>query len=190
LVVSGVGVVGVEAQGVAFAWGDEWGAGGAEGGVGAGVAEVPGELYAGDFDLQGCERGSRVARGGPQTLGFDGEGGKEESEEDEGKVFDAPEVGGFGASAGEKADKEEEVREDEKAEGNPEVEEEMVVERGAVGAGVGWKEPRWNEQKRGVVGEARLAGVGHGLRIARPFWFCFRVGIAKTQRVGHRMDAY
>ena len=130
-------VGGVEAYGVAFAGGDELRAGDAEGGVGAGVAEVPGELDAGDFDLEGGEVCSGVAGGGPEALGFDGEGGEEEGEDGEGKVLDAPEVGGFGAAAREEADEDDEVCEEEEGEGYPEVEEEMVVEGGAVSAGVG-----------------------------------------------------
>src|SRR2546429_619301 len=87
-----MGVDRVDAQGVAFAGGYELGAGDAECGVGAGVAEVPGELDAGGFDLEGGEGGSGVAGGGPEALGFDGEGGEENGECAEGKVFDAPEV--------------------------------------------------------------------------------------------------
>ncbi len=74
-------------------------AGDAEGGVETRVAEVPGELDASDFDLQGREGGSGVAGGGPETLGFDGERGEKDGEEGQGKVLDAPEVGGFGAAA-------------------------------------------------------------------------------------------
>ena len=90
MVVGGVGVGRVEAQGVAFGGGDELGASDAEGGVGTGVAEVPGELDAGGFDLKRGEGGPGVAGGGPEALGFDGEGGEEDGEEAEGKVFDAP----------------------------------------------------------------------------------------------------
>jgi hypothetical protein len=80
-------------------------------------------------------------------LGFDGEGGEEECEGGEGKVLDAPEVGGFGAAFGEEADEDDEMGEGKEGECDPEVEEEMAVERGAVGAGVEGKEP-WGEQER------------------------------------------
>ena len=46
------GSAGSMPSGIAFAGGDELRAGDAEGGVGAGIAEVPGELFADDFDLQ------------------------------------------------------------------------------------------------------------------------------------------
>ena len=72
-----MGVAGIKPEGVAFGGSNELRAGDAEGGVGAGVAEVPGELDAGGFDLEGSERGSGVAGGGPETLGFDGERGEE-----------------------------------------------------------------------------------------------------------------
>ena len=72
-----MGVGWIEAEGVAFAGGDELRAGDAEGGVGAWVAEVPGELDSGDFDLEGGEGGSGVAGGGPEALGFDGKGGED-----------------------------------------------------------------------------------------------------------------
>lgn len=83
-------------------------------------------------------------------FGFYGECGEEKGECDQGKVFDAPEVGGFGAAAEDEAGQQNEVREGEESEGDPKIEEEMVVERGAVGAGVGGQEP-WGEQH----GEAR-----------------------------------
>jgi hypothetical protein len=77
--------------------------------------------------LHGGEGGSGVAGGCPEALGFDGEGGEEEGECGEGKVFDAPEVGGFGAAACEEADQEDEVGEREESERYPEIKEEMVV---------------------------------------------------------------
>jgi hypothetical protein len=94
-------------------------------------------LDSGGFDLEGGEGGSGVASGGPEALGFDGEGGEEEGECGEGKVFDAPEIFLCRVAAGEEADEKDEVCEGEEGEGDPEVEEEMVVECGAVGAGVG-----------------------------------------------------
>jgi hypothetical protein len=53
--------------------------------------------------LEGSEGGSGIAGGGPETFGFDGEGGEEDSESDEGKVFDAPEVFLRWLAAGEEA---------------------------------------------------------------------------------------
>jgi hypothetical protein len=132
-----VRVGGVKAEGVAFAGGDELRAGDAEGGVGAGVAEVPGELDAGDFDLEGREGGSGVAGCGPEAFGFDGERREEEGESGEGEVFDAPEVLLRWVAAGEETEEEDQVGEGDESEGDPEVEEEMVVEGGAVSAGVG-----------------------------------------------------
>ena len=140
----------IEAEGVALGGGCELGAGDAEGGVGAGIAEVPGELDAGGFDLEGGEGGSGVAGGGPETLGFDGEGGEEDGEGGEGKVFDAPEVFLRRVAAGEEADEEDEVGEGEEGEGDPEVEEELAVERGAVGAGVGGQ-PEGRLEACGIV---------------------------------------
>ena len=73
-VVAAVGVGGVDAEGIAFGGGDEGEAGAAEGGVGAGIAEVPDELLAGDFDLHGGEVGAGVALGGPELLRRGGRG--------------------------------------------------------------------------------------------------------------------
>lgn len=112
LVVGGVGVGGVKTQGIAFAGGYKLGLSGAEGGIGAGVAEVPDELGAGDLDLEGGEAGPGVAGVCPEALGFDGQGGEEEGESDEGDVFDAPEAGRLGAAAGVQADEEDEMGED------------------------------------------------------------------------------
>lgn len=79
-VVVAVAVVGVDAEGIAFGGGDEGEFGVAEGCVGAGVAEVPDELHAGDFDLHGGEVGSGVALGGPEALGAQGEEGEKQGE--------------------------------------------------------------------------------------------------------------
>ena len=66
------------------------------------------------------------------------------------------------------------MREGEEGEGNPEVEEKMVVECGAVSAGVGGKKPGC-KQERGVrVGGPRLAGEEHESRIS-----CLRAGDAE-----------
>src|SRR6185312_15458542 len=50
-VVGAVRVGWVKANGIAFAGSDEFRLCGSKGGVDAGVAEVPGKLHAGDFDL-------------------------------------------------------------------------------------------------------------------------------------------
>ena len=63
---------------------------------------------------------------------------KRMAESDEGKVFDAPEIFLRWVAAGEETGEEDEVCEGQEGEGDPEIEKEMVVERGAVGAGVGW----------------------------------------------------
>jgi hypothetical protein len=121
-VVGGVGVVLVEAERIAFAGGYELGASDAEGGVGTGIAKVPGELDSVGFDLEGGEGGSGVACGGPEALGFDGEGGEDDGKGCEGKVFDAPEIFLCCVAAGEQTEQEDEVRKGEESEGDPEVE--------------------------------------------------------------------
>jgi len=108
-VVCGVGVGWVEAEGIAFAGGDEVGMGDAEGGVGAGIAEVPGELDSCDLDLEGGWRGSGVAGGCPEAFGLEGEGGEEDGEGGEWKILDAPEVGWCGVAAGEETDEEDQM---------------------------------------------------------------------------------
>ena len=69
----------------------------------------------------------------------------------------------------------------EEGEGDPEIEEEMVVERGTVGAGVDGEKPGCDQERAGGVQEARLAGEEHELRIS-----CLRVcdptGINRTSR--------
>ncbi len=104
-----MGVGGVKAEGIAFAGGDELGAGDAEGGVGAGITEVPGELDSGGFDLEGGEGGSGVAGGCPEALGLDRERGEEEGKGGERDVFDADQVCGFSAATKDEAGEEDEV---------------------------------------------------------------------------------
>jgi hypothetical protein len=158
-----VWISGIETEGVAFAGSDELWASDAEGGVGAGVAEVPGELDTGDFDLQGRERGSGVPTCAPETLGFDRKSGKEHGEQGEGKVLDAPEVPLRWVAAREKTDEEDEVCEGEEGKRDPEIEEEMLVEGWAVGAGVVGERPREDRHRRMLRGEER----GHRIRILR-----------------------
>jgi len=157
-VVGAVRVGGVDAYGVAFFGGDELRTGDAEGGVGAGVVEVPGELDSGDFDLERGGRGSGVAGGGPEALGLDGEKGEEEGERGEGEILDAPEIFLRGVAASEKANEEDQVREGEEAESDPETEQKLVVQRGAVRAGIDGEVP-----EVGVF--QRFEGKGHVFRI-------------------------
>ena len=84
-------------------------AGYAEGGIRAWVAEVPGELDAGGFDLEGGERGSGVAGGCPESLGLDRESGEEEGKGGERDVFDVDQVCGFSATTEDEASEEDEV---------------------------------------------------------------------------------
>jgi hypothetical protein len=163
LIVGGVSIGGIETEWIAFASGDELRASDAEGGVRAGVAEVPRELHAGDFDLQGREGRAGVARSSPEALSFDGEGGEEECESGERKVLDAPEVGGFSAASREETGEEDEMREGEKRKSNPEVQEQMAVERGAVSAGIGGERPREDRHRRMLRGEEP----GHRISILR-----------------------
>jgi hypothetical protein len=169
-VVGGVGVRRirtVEAEGVAFAGSYEVGMGAAEGGVGAGVAEVPGELYASDFDLESGGVGSCVVGGGPEAFGLDGQGCEEQGEDGQGKVFDAPEVGRFRAATNDEADDEDQVGESEESQGDPEVEKEMMIERGAVSAGVG-------RQRAGEVEEGKQSAhrdrINRAVRQASSTW--------------------
>lgn len=97
-------------------------------------------------------------------LGFDGERGEQECEQSEGKVFNGPKIGGFGVAAQDETDDQDEMRESEQSKSDPQVEEEVMVECGAVGTGVRGEEP-WGKQRG--VGEARHAEAGHKLRIAR-----------------------
>ena len=153
-VVGGVRIGGIDAYGIAFSGCDELGFGGAEGGVRAGIAEVPGELRSGDFDLKGCEGGSCVASVCPEALSADAEAGEEDDEGDEREVLDSPEMGGFGAAARDEADEQDEVGESGEGEDDPEVEEEVLIEGWSVSGGVCRKRPGWS-------------GKSHGLRISR-----------------------
>ena len=66
---------------------DELVARAAEGRVGAGIAEVPGELHAGDFDLQGVGSGAGVALAWPRGVGADSEQEEKRGEGEERKVL-------------------------------------------------------------------------------------------------------
>ena len=137
-VVSSAGVGGVDADWVAFARRDELRVSAAKGGVCAGIAEVPGKLHARNFNLERGGIGARVADGGPEDFGLDGQGGKEDDEEAQWKVFDDPVTARFASTtAGEQADEQDQVHEGEQRGGDVEVQEEMMVElrtvRGCVG---------------------------------------------------------
>ena len=109
-----------------------------------------------------------------EALGLEGEGAEDEGEGGEGKVFDAPEVSWFGVAFAEEADQEDQVGQSDEREGDPEVEEEVVVERGAVGAGV-FGQPPGLVDCGSVEADARDAVEGHICRIS-----CLRVGDSST----------
>ncbi len=98
-VVRAVGVSGVDADGIAFARGDEFGIGAAEGGVRTWVAEVPGKLHARDFNLEGRWVRTGIANGGPEEFGLDGEGGKEDDKEADWEVLNEPATAGLARAA-------------------------------------------------------------------------------------------
>ena len=160
-VVGAVRVGWVDADRIAFAGGDESRAGTAKSGVGAGVAEVPGELHAGDLDLERGGVGPGVANRGPEELGLDGEGGKENDEEAEREVLDQPAAARLAnASAGEQADQQDDVDEGEESGGNPKIEDEMVVERWTMRGGVG---RQWPHQQRREWGECHIGRITPGI---------------------------
>jgi hypothetical protein len=129
-IVVAVAVVGVDTEGIAFGWGDEGELGIAKGCVKAGVAEVPDELHPGDFDLHGGEVGSGVTLGGPEAFGAEGEEGEEEGLGGLGVLVDMVVGGGAGGARTEgEAEQKDEVREGEEAKSDPEIEEEVRVER-------------------------------------------------------------
>jgi hypothetical protein len=74
-----------------------------------------------------------VALGGPETLGTGGEEGEEKSERGERKVLEVNFAGGAaGALADGEAEQKEEVGESEKAESDPEIQQQVCVECMAV----------------------------------------------------------
>jgi hypothetical protein len=181
-VVVAVGVGAVDAEGVAFGSRGEREFGVAEVGVCAGVAEVPDELHAGDFDLHGGEVGAGVALGGPELLRAEGEAAEEEGEGGEREVFEEELVAGARRAMAEgKAEEEDEVGEGEESESDPEIEEEMAVESGAVECGVGGEVPEavrerdgWRGRHRLIVeGSWRVAAVSAG---SRSFLFGYAQG--------------
>ena len=148
-----MGVSWVDADGVALAGGDQLGLGGAEGGVGAGVAEVPSELHSCDLNLKRGGVGPCVAGHCPEPLGFHGEDGEEKSEGGQREVFDSPEVFWFGGASMQQPYQEEEVRKAQEGKGYPEIEEEMAVQSCAVRASIGGKPPWEREQDRRLMEE-------------------------------------
>ena len=119
----------------------ELGAGDAEGGVRAGVAEVPGKLHGGDFYLEGGGVCAGVAGGGPEALSADGKEGEEEGKGEERVELDAAQAAGLVAMAEGKTGEQEKVDEDEQGEGDPEIEEEVLVEGDSMGGGVAGQPP-------------------------------------------------
>jgi hypothetical protein len=146
-VVDSVGVGWVETQGVTFAGGDQPGRCGAEGGVGARVSEVPGELDSCDLNLERGGIGPREAGGCPQALGLHGEGGEDESECGKRKVFDSPEFFGFRGASTKKPYEKEEMRKAQEGEGYPQIEDEVLIQCCAVRAGIDRKPP-WKRDRR------------------------------------------
>lgn len=145
-------VRGIDAQGVAFARGYELRPGDAEGSISAGIAEVPGELHAGDIYLEGGGVGSGVAGCRPEALCFNGERGEEEGEGREREILDAPETRGLGSvAAGKQAKEEDEMGQRKEGKGNPEVEQKVAIESRAVGAGVSGESPKNREQERRLL---------------------------------------
>lgn len=88
-VVGAMGVGGVEAERVSSRGADELRACPAKGVVWAGIAEVPLELLAGDFYLQGVRRGALITDSSPELLGADGHPCVEDGEGDEREIFPA-----------------------------------------------------------------------------------------------------
>ncbi len=152
-VVGCAGIGGIEAEGIAFAGGDELGAGASEGGVGARISKVPGELDAHGFDLERAGFGTGVAGGGPESLGFEGEAGEEEGECGDGEGLE--ESGGAGLCGlltQHEAGEEEEMREREEGEGDEEIEQQVAIESGAVSCGIDRHGPEggWHVSRRGI----------------------------------------
>ncbi len=99
-VVGGMRIGGIEADGIAFGGGDECVARAAEGLVMAGVAEVPGELQAGDLDLKRVGRGAGVALRGPEGVRTHGEEEEERGEAGEREVLECELVDAADARGG------------------------------------------------------------------------------------------
>ncbi len=141
-VVAAVGIVRVETEGIAGTGIGEGKRGVAEGAVVAGIAEVPDELHARDLNLHGGGAGAGVTLLGPQLLGTEAQPGEEDSEERKGDVFKGEFVDrARGAAAKGKASEEQNVHEREEGEGDPEIQEQVCVKRGAVARGVGRQMP-------------------------------------------------
>jgi hypothetical protein len=86
--------------------------------------------------------GSGVTGVGPKSFCPNAEGCEEYREEGKWEIFDGPEMAGGGCAFPYKADEKKDVRECGESEDDPEVEVQVMVERGAVRAGVGWEEGR------------------------------------------------
>ncbi len=137
-VVVALWVFGIETEGIACSGVDELRLGCAECCVLTGVAEVPLELYADDFDLHGGWRGSLEAICGPEFLRGDRHPDVEAAECDEGKQLGAKESGqACFATAFEECDSEEKVGEQKENRDDDEVGLHQPVEGEAVERTVG-----------------------------------------------------
>ena len=103
-----VGVAGIDAERVTGSGVDEREAGVAEGGIPAGVAEVPDELHAGDLDLHGGGVGAGVALLGPKVLRAQAEPREKQCERGQRDVFQGELMNGARGAAAEDESGEEE----------------------------------------------------------------------------------
>jgi hypothetical protein len=154
-IVGGVRVGGVDANGISLGSRGEARLCCAEGGVGSGIAEVPGELEAGNFDLHGLGRGTSVAGLGPELFGANGERGEEDRQKGQRKVFDGPEMARLTGSTQGETCEEENMCESGEAEDDPEIEQQVMIERRSVRAGIGGEQ------------NVRAKGWEHNRRIPR-----------------------
>jgi hypothetical protein len=76
------------------------------------------------------------------VFGVNGKRGEDDGEEGEWEEFDGPEVTRLGSAAQRKTDEQEDMRERSESEDDPEVQQEVMIERGTVRAGVCRKERR------------------------------------------------
>lgn len=175
-------VRGIDADGISFAGGDELRPRDAEDSIRAGIAEIPSELHPCNFDLKRGRRGSGVTAGGPKALGFDGKRGEEDREGREGDVLEAYEVSRLRVATEKQTGDEKNVRESGEGKDNPKVEEEMVVKRGAVRAGICRQPSRSNRQNQGCEAfnhTLRILRCVRGRQRIRGQWF--REEILRTQ---------
>ena len=70
---------------------------------------------------------------------MNGKRGKDDGEDAEREIFDGPEMTRLGSAAQRKTNEQEDMRDRGEGEDDPEIQEKVMIERGAVRAGVGWK---------------------------------------------------